>query len=64
MINETNIMEKKIIDFGTNPYYGGYYVKYSDDTIRTLYKDQLIKMLNKEERFFPSRGGKYGRYDT
>lgn len=30
-------MEKKIIDFGINSY-GGYYIKYSDGTTRTLCK--------------------------
>ena len=40
-------MEKKIIDFGINSY-GGYCIKYSDDTTRTLCKEQFIKMLNKK----------------
>ena len=41
------IMEKKIIDFGINSY-GGYYIKYSDGTTRTLCKEQFIKILNRE----------------
>ncbi len=40
-------MKKKIIDFGINSY-GGYYIKYSDGTTRTLCKEQFIKILNRE----------------
>lgn len=45
--NGGTIMEKKIIDFGINSY-GGYYIKYSDGTTRTLCKEQFIKILNRE----------------
>lgn len=40
--NGGTIMEKKIIDFGINSY-GGYYIKYSDGTTRTLCKNSLLR---------------------
>ena len=45
-----NQMEDKknaviIVDFGQNTF-GGYFIKYSDGSIRSLCKEQLIEILN------------------
>ena len=34
-----------IVDFGQNTF-GGYFIKYSDGSIRSLCKEQLIEILN------------------
>lgn len=40
-------MEVKVVDFWINTY-GGYTIKYSDWSTRSLYKEHLIEILNGE----------------
>ena len=45
-----------VVDFGQNTF-GGYFIKYSDGSIRSLCKEQLIEILNnKREAIHTARG--------
>ena len=54
---ERNQMEDKknaviVVDFGQNTF-GGYFIKYSDGSIRSLCKEQLIEILNNKREAIP-----------
>lgn len=46
-MNELKNMEVKVVDFWINTY-GGYTIKYSDGSTRSLCKEHLIEVLNGE----------------
>ena len=46
-MNEEKNMEVKVVDFWIN-IYGGYTIKYSDSSTRSLCKEHLIEVLNGE----------------
>lgn len=46
-MNEAKNMEVKVVDFWINTY-GGYTIKYSDGSTRSLCKEHLIEVLNGE----------------